>query len=60
MIISCENCNKRFEVGDNLIPEEGRLLQCSSCDHKWFFKKAEKLIEKKNQKKSLKKMTIKF
>ena len=60
MIISCENCNKRFEVSDNLKPEQGRLLQCSSCDHKWFFKKTEKLIEKKNQKKALKKMTIKF
>ena len=54
MIISCENCNKRFEVSDNLIPEEGRLLQCSSCDHKWFFKKTEKLIEKKELKKIIK------
>ena len=50
MIISCENCNKRFEVGDNLIPDQGRLLQCSSCDHKWFFKKTEKLIKKKEPK----------
>ena len=54
MIISCENCNKKFEVSDNLIPEEGRLLQCSSCDHKWFFKKTEKLIEKKEPKKIIK------
>ena len=54
MIISCENCNKRFEVGDNLIPAQGRLLQCSSCDYKWFFKKTEKLIEKKEPKKIIK------
>ena len=54
MIISCENCNKRFEVRDNLIPEQGRLLQCSSCDHKWFFKKTEKLIKKKEPKKIIK------
>ncbi len=54
MIISCENCNKRFEVGDNLIPDQGRLLQCSSCDHKWFFKKTEKLIKKKEPKKIIK------
>ena len=54
MIISCENCKKRFEVSDNLIPEQGRLLQCSSCDHKWFFKKTEKLIEKKEPKKIIK------
>ena len=55
MIISCENCNKKFEVSDNLIPDQGRLLQCSSCDHKWFFKKTEKLIEKKEPKKIIKK-----
>ena len=54
MIISCENCNKKFEVSDNLIPEQGRLLQCSSCDYKWFFKKTEKLIEKKEPKKIIK------
>ena len=38
MIISCENCNKNFEVDSALIPENGRLLQCSACDHKWFYK----------------------
>ena len=38
MIISCENCNKSFEVDSALIPENGRLLQCSACDHKWFYK----------------------
>ena len=52
MIISCENCNKKFEVSDNLIPAQGRLLQCSGCDHKWFFKKTEILIEKKKTKKN--------
>ena len=39
MIISCDNCNKKFDVVSNLIPDKGRLLQCASCDHKWFFKK---------------------
>jgi predicted Zn finger-like uncharacterized protein len=39
MIISCNNCNKKFDVDSNLILDEGRLLQCSSCNHKWFFKK---------------------
>ena len=38
MIISCPNCKKNFEVRDDLIPESGRLLQCSSCSNKWFFK----------------------
>ena len=39
MIIKCEQCNKKFEIESNLIPEKGRLLQCSSCSHKWFYKK---------------------
>jgi len=38
MIITCSNCNKKFEIDKNLIPNEGRLLQCGSCNHKWFFK----------------------
>ena len=38
MIISCENCDKKFEINADLIPEKGRLLQCNSCNHKWFFK----------------------
>ena len=39
MIIACNNCNKKFDIDSNLIPDKGRLLQCASCDHKWFFKK---------------------
>tara|TARA_Y100000816_G_scaffold287012_1_gene269041 strand:- start:779 stop:1246 length:468 start_codon:yes stop_codon:yes gene_type:complete len=38
MIITCENCTKKFNLQDDLIPEEGRELQCGSCNHKWFFK----------------------
>jgi len=39
MIITCNNCNKKFEISSTLIPESGRLLQCNACNHKWFFKK---------------------
>ncbi len=39
MIITCNNCNKKFNIDSNLISDKGRLLQCASCDHKWFFKK---------------------
>ena len=39
MIITCEQCLKKFEIESNLIPQKGRLLQCSSCTHKWFYKK---------------------
>jgi len=41
MIITCDQCDKRFEIESNLIPQKGRLLQCSSCSHKWFYKKDE-------------------
>ena len=48
MIISCPECSKRFNVDQNLIPKDGRLLQCSNCMHKWHFiiKKDEEIIEK--------------
>ena len=39
MIIECINCNKKFEVNPELIPEKGRSIQCGSCTHKWFYKK---------------------
>jgi predicted Zn finger-like uncharacterized protein len=38
MIISCNSCNKKFSIDPSLIPDEGRELQCGSCDHIWFFK----------------------
>ena len=39
MIITCNNCLKKFNIDSSLIPKKGRLLQCNSCNHKWFFKK---------------------
>ena len=39
MIITCDQCLKKFEIESNLIPQKGRLLQCSSCGHKWFYKR---------------------
>ena len=38
MIITCTNCNKKFDINSDLIPINGRLLECSSCNHQWFFK----------------------
>ena len=38
MIIECINCNKVFEVNSELIPENGRTIQCGSCNHVWFYK----------------------
>ena len=44
MIIECPKCNKKFQIDQNLIPNNGRMLQCGSCDHNWFFK-----FENKNE-----------
>ena len=49
MIVSCEKCQKKFNIQANLIPDEGRILQCGSCNHKWFFKKSENKISFKNE-----------
>ena len=39
MIIECINCSKKFEVNSDLIPNDGRSIQCGSCNHIWFFNK---------------------
>ena len=45
MIIECINCNKKFRVDDDLIPENGREIICGSCNYAWHFK-LEKTSEK--------------
>ena len=42
MIITCPNCNKQFKIDNSLIPDEGRDLQCGSCNHVWFYNIQEK------------------
>ena len=39
MIIVCPSCGKNFNVRDDQISDKGRLLQCSSCKHEWFYTK---------------------
>ena len=38
MIITCPCEKKQFKIDDSLIPEEGRELQCGSCERVWFYK----------------------
>ena len=45
MIITCNNCNKQFNLDSDLIPDKGRLLQCVGCKYKWFFKKTINSVE---------------
>tara|TARA_B100000035_G_C20752942_1_gene444817 strand:- start:195 stop:650 length:456 start_codon:yes stop_codon:yes gene_type:complete len=49
MIIECVNCGKKFKLNSDLIPEEGRTIQCGSCDHIWFYQKSVEKIEKDPQ-----------
>ena len=46
MIITCQNCNKQFKIDSSLIPNEGRDLQCGSCNYVWFYKIEEENNEK--------------
>ena len=45
MIITCPSCKKKFNIDINLIPSEGRNLQCGSCEHIWFYKKQDSIPE---------------
>jgi predicted Zn finger-like uncharacterized protein len=45
MIITCPNCNKQFKIDNSLIPDEGRDLQCGSCNHVWFYTNEEENSE---------------
>ena len=38
MIITCPCEKKQFKIDSSLIPQEGRELQCGSCERVWFFK----------------------
>ena len=52
MIITCPNCNKKFKIDNSLIPDEGRDLQCGSCNHVWLYKIKEensKILELKKE-----------
>ena len=49
MIISCPCKKKSFQIDENLIPIEGRNLQCGSCGHVWFFKNEKKNLELKTE-----------
>ena len=45
MIIECPCKKKKFNIDINLIPIEGRNLQCGSCDRVWFYKKVDRRPE---------------
>ena len=64
MIIKCVNCDKKFNVNSELIPDEGRTIQCGSCNYVWFFNKNDQILNKiqksnlKNDKPPLKRQKV--
>ncbi|MEE9387519.1 MAG: zinc-ribbon domain-containing protein [Paracoccaceae bacterium] len=36
MRLICPNCGAQYEVGETVIPDGGRDVQCSNCGHTWF------------------------
>ncbi|MGV6850375.1 MAG: zinc-ribbon domain-containing protein [Marinibacterium sp.] len=36
MRITCPNCGAQYEVPDEVIPQDGRDVQCSNCGMTWF------------------------
>tara|TARA_B100001750_G_C15169563_1_gene428508 strand:+ start:154 stop:597 length:444 start_codon:yes stop_codon:yes gene_type:complete len=46
MIVECQTCNKKLNISDNLIPSEGRLVQCGFCNSKWHQKPLNESKEK--------------
>ena len=45
MIISCPAFKKKFEIDSNLIPKDGRNLQCGSCLNVWFYKLEKNILD---------------
>ena len=37
MRLTCPNCGAQYEVPDQVIPKDGRDVQCSNCGNTWFF-----------------------
>ena len=41
MRLTCPNCSAQYEVPGEVIPQDGRDVQCSDCGHTWFQTRAE-------------------
>ena len=36
MRLICPNCSAQYEIPDDVMPPEGREVQCSNCGQMWF------------------------
>lgn len=45
MILTCQQCGKRYLVKDEMIDPKGRNVRCVACDHTWLQKRPESAEE---------------
>lgn len=46
MRLICPNCDAQYEVPLNVMPTNGRDVQCSNCNHTWFQEHPDHVAEK--------------
>ena len=44
MRLVCPNCEAKYEVPDDAIPDTGRDVQCANCGHAWFQMRARPVV----------------
>ena len=49
MIIICPCGEKKFQIDSNLIPANGRLLKCGTCEKTWFYNKNNQIDINENE-----------
>ena len=49
MRLTCPNCGAQYEVPEDVIPPEGRDVQCSNCGDTWYQLSAEALAAEQEQ-----------
>ena len=49
MRLTCPNCGTEYEVPGDLIPEDGKHVQCSGCHTRWFVRGGETALLSEEQ-----------
>jgi len=49
MRLTCPNCSAQYEVPDEVIPLDGRDVQCSNCGHTWYQEHPDRLFEEEEE-----------
>jgi len=47
LLLLCPKCEAKYEIADDIITNEGRDVQCSSCDETWFVKSPPAQLERR-------------